>query len=198
MTKSEFLNGLDARLSALSLSDREQSLEYYAEMIDDRIEDGMSEADAVADIGRPDAIARRILLEMPLTALTSPIKKTARSPLTYVLIVLGTPIWGSLLIAAAAILIALYAVVVSLFVSYCAVGIALFAGAIAGIYGTVSFAVHGKPAQAMAMLGAGGVCAGLGLLMCFGLKPIWRFAVKLCGMPIRFIRNYFAKRRMSK
>ena len=190
MTKAEFLSGLEARLSALSLYDREQSLEYYAEMIDDRIEDGMSEADAVADVGMPDVIAKRILSEIP-------IKKKA-SPIPYVLIVLGAPIWGSLLIAAAAILIALYATAFALFVTYCAVGIALFGGAVIGIYGTVSFAVHGKPAQALAMLGAGGVCAGLGLLMCFGLKPVWKAGVKLCGMPIRFIRKYFAKRRAAK
>ena len=43
MTKSDFLNALAARLGALSEIDIARSLDYYEEMIDDRMDDGMTE-----------------------------------------------------------------------------------------------------------------------------------------------------------
>ena len=48
MTKAEFLKALEEKLSALSAEDRAASLAYYEEIIDDRMEEGLCEADAVA------------------------------------------------------------------------------------------------------------------------------------------------------
>ena len=47
MKKQEFLDLLKNRLWALPERDIQQSLDYYKEMIDDRMEDGLSEEDAV-------------------------------------------------------------------------------------------------------------------------------------------------------
>ena len=51
MTKAEFLKALEEKLSALSAQDRAASLAYYEEIIDDRMEEGLCEADAVAAAG---------------------------------------------------------------------------------------------------------------------------------------------------
>ena len=51
MTKTEFLDGLRAGLSDLDPADIQKSTDYYDEMICDRMEDGMSEEEAVAAIG---------------------------------------------------------------------------------------------------------------------------------------------------
>lgn len=48
MDKRTFLNSLREQLYGLSQSDIDKSLEYYSEMIDDRMEDGVSEEEAVA------------------------------------------------------------------------------------------------------------------------------------------------------
>lgn len=61
MTKIEFLTALAARLSGIPADDRQKSLEYYAEMIDDRIDDGLSEEEAVNAVGSMDAIVEEIL-----------------------------------------------------------------------------------------------------------------------------------------
>ncbi len=53
MNKREFLQKLENGLSGLPREDIEQRLSFYAEMIDDRIEDGFSEEEAVAGIGTP-------------------------------------------------------------------------------------------------------------------------------------------------
>ncbi|MBO5248949.1 MAG: DUF1700 domain-containing protein [Clostridia bacterium] len=61
MTKSEFLSALRSRLSALSSDDRERSVDFYSEMIADRMEDGMTETEAVANMGDLSRITSQIL-----------------------------------------------------------------------------------------------------------------------------------------
>ena len=61
MTKTEFLVQLKEKLSCLPQADIQQSLEYYVEMIDDRIDDGMSEESAVQSVGTPEKIAEEIV-----------------------------------------------------------------------------------------------------------------------------------------
>jgi len=65
MTKDQFLTALSGALSALSETDRKITLDFYSEMIDDRIEDGMDEGDAVAALGDIDEIIREVLAELP-------------------------------------------------------------------------------------------------------------------------------------
>ena len=65
MNKREFLQKLENGLSGLPREDIEQRLSFYAEMIDDRIEDGFSEEEAVAGIGTPEEIAAQVIEETP-------------------------------------------------------------------------------------------------------------------------------------
>ena len=52
MKKEAFLNELRSRLSGLPHGDLEDRISFYAEMIDARIEDGMSEEDAIIFFGQ--------------------------------------------------------------------------------------------------------------------------------------------------
>lgn len=61
MTRAQFLNDLYRRLSGLSREQAEQHLTYYAEMLADRMEEGMSEEEAVASMEPLDVIVQRIL-----------------------------------------------------------------------------------------------------------------------------------------
>ena len=65
MTKAEFLKALEEKLSALSAEDRAASLAYYEEIIDDRMEEGLCEADAVAAAGPVEEAAAQLLAETP-------------------------------------------------------------------------------------------------------------------------------------
>lgn len=67
MNKTEFLLSLEKKLVALPRHEIEVTQGFYSEMIDDRIEDGMREEDAVAAIGDVDAIVQNTLLELPPT-----------------------------------------------------------------------------------------------------------------------------------
>lgn len=71
MTKQAFIDALTKGLSSLSKEDREQIVEYYSEMISDRMEDGLSEEAAIEDVGSWEDIAQQILLEFPHEAESS-------------------------------------------------------------------------------------------------------------------------------
>jgi hypothetical protein len=69
LNKEQFLAALGARLSGMPKADLERTLQYYREMIDDRVEDGMTEFEAVADVGDPDELSAAIL--------NKPVRRTA-------------------------------------------------------------------------------------------------------------------------
>lgn len=69
MNKQAFLSALRKGLTGLPENDIEHSIEFYSEMIDDRIEEGMSEEEAAASIGNIDDIVSQILSETSLTKL---------------------------------------------------------------------------------------------------------------------------------
>ena len=60
MTKERFLGQLEYALGFLKDEEREATLTFYAEMIEDRVEEGMSEDEAVEQMEKADVIAQRL------------------------------------------------------------------------------------------------------------------------------------------
>lgn len=77
MTRKQFLNDLYLRLAALGPEQAEQHLTYYAEMLADRMEEGMTEEEAVASMEDVETIARRILEEEGLPEGAQPVEPPA-------------------------------------------------------------------------------------------------------------------------
>lgn len=183
MTKREFLSELRQRLSTLSREEREERLGFYGEMIDDRIEEGMSESDAVSAVGSVDEVARQIGAERgapsdertPKDDLVRSVRVSVdtrsggRGSRGWViaLLALGSPIWLSLLIAAFAIVVSVYAVLWSLVVSAWAVFVSLAVSAPACVVFSMIFICRGSVISALATLGAAAVTAGLAILFFF-------------------------------
>ena len=67
MTKSEFLDQLKEELNGLPEKDVSDRLSFYQEMIEDRMEEGIQEEEAVKAIGDIDAVVAQILQETPIT-----------------------------------------------------------------------------------------------------------------------------------
>lgn len=61
MTRIEFLTELDRRLEVLPREEADRHLAYYAEILADRAEDGMTDEEAVASLESLDTITNRIL-----------------------------------------------------------------------------------------------------------------------------------------
>lgn len=169
MNKEQFLIELAAALAGLPEEDIEKSLEYYSEMIDDRTEDGLSEEEAVAALGTIADIRAQIIKDTPLPKIIKEKVKPKRSlsALEITLIIVGSPIWFSLLVAAVAVVFSVYVTLWSVIIAFFAVDIAFFAGALAGILASLPVFITGNAAAGLLLIGAGLLCAGLGLLWFF-------------------------------
>lgn len=167
MNKYEFLTNLRAKLWALPEEDKQRSVDYYAEMIDDRMEEGLSEEEAVAAIGDLDEIVKNILAETPAAEPVKQVVKQRRklSWWEITLLVLGSPVWMSLLIAAGsvifAVFVSLWAVVISLY----AVSFALAVSALGLLVAAFSQLWIRRFAECAVTVGGALACAGAAILL---------------------------------
>lgn len=165
MKKQEFLDKLKASLWAMPEADKQRSADYYAEMIDDRMDDGLSEEEAVAAIGDLDEIVKQILMETPRPPVVVESAKKQRrvEPWMILLLILGSPLWVPLVTGAVSAVASVYAslwiVVAVLYIVAVAVGAAAI-GCIVGI-----FFMIGRPGTALVTLGAALLCAGIAILL---------------------------------
>ena len=113
MDKIEFIEGLRSRLHGLPKEELEERLGFYSEMIDDRIEEGFSEVEAVNDIGNIDEIASQIIGDIPLIKIAKERIKPKRRLKVWeiVLLAAGSPLW---LILAVSVIVVVLSVYVSL------------------------------------------------------------------------------------
>lgn len=166
MKRSEFLEELKARLWAMPEGDVQNSLDYYSEMIDDRMEDGLSEEEAVAAVGNLEEIVKQILNETPRPPATvhkeQKQQKRGMEPWMIVLLVLGSVVWiplaASVLATVFSVYVSLWSVVIVLY----AVTVAVAAAAIGCVI--ACFFMIGRVAEVIVTLGAALLCAGLAIL----------------------------------
>ncbi len=196
MTKTEFLARLRTALRGLPQADVEERLAFYSEMIDDRVEDGIAEEEAVAAIGTAEEIAAHIVSEMPFAKLVKEKMRPKKrlDAWAVVLLVLGAPIWGSLLIAAFAVAFSLYLSVWAIIVSLWAVFASLVGCAVGGVVGGIGFAVGGFLPTGLAAVGAAFVCAGLCVFAFFGCRAATRGIVLLTKKVVFAMKNSLLKK----
>jgi Predicted membrane protein len=194
MTRLDFINELKKFLAPLSETERNRSILYYNEFIDDRIEDGMSEEDAIACLENPAVIAERILSEMgfsqtqtqsqsiPRYQTAEKTAKPSRGKLTggvIALIILGFPLWFPLLIT-------FFSLVFALVVTVWSVVFALFAAAVSCIVACIGaviaapFIIFGGHLLTSIFCAGGGLIAGafgivLGIAAIKVVKLTWTF-----------------------
>ena len=196
MTRNEFLDKLKKGLSGLPDEDVDRGVEFYGEMIDDRTEDGLSEEEAVADIGSVEEAISQILSEIPLTRLIKEKVKPKGKLRAWeiVLIALGSPIWLSLLIAAFAVILSVYVVIWSVIASLWAVFASLLAVALGGFIIGVAAAVKVNAFSGIAIIGAALVCAGISIFMFFGCVAATKGTAWLTKKIALGIKKCFAKK----
>lgn len=196
MTKFEFLARLERELSALPAADREDRLAFYREMIDDRMEEGLTAEEAVAAIGSVDIVVSQIIADTPLTALVKEKMRPKRRLKGWeiALLIIGAPLWASLLIAAAAVVFALWISLWAIVVSLWACFASLVGSAVGGLAGGVSLAAGGHIWSGLALIAAALVCGGLGILFFFVCRAATKGLVKLTAATLTAIKNSFVKK----
>ena len=197
MDKLDFLLTLDKRLDALPEADRRASLDYYSEILDDLVEGGMTETDAVASLGSVDAIAEEILMDVPLPKLVKAKMKGKRrmTGLEITLLIVGFPIWLPILISVFAVIFAVYISLWAVVISLYATDLAMAACAPTGILAAVVLVASGKPTAALLFLGAALVLAGLAILLLFGCNATAKGMWKLCRLTLRGTKACFIRKK---
>ena len=100
MTKKEFIKELRERLSGLPKDDLESRLSFYEESINDRMDDGKSEEEAIKELGTIDEIVNQVASETSLVTLVKEKAKPKRklSGAEIALIAIGFPLWFPLVL----------------------------------------------------------------------------------------------------
>lgn len=196
MTKREFLEELRKRLSDLNDEDYEASVSYYEEMINDRMEDGLSEEEAVAEVGSPAEAAAHILEEIPLgkiiKARVSPKKKL---PLwVVILLIVGSPIWLSLLVSAVSVVVSLYASLWAVVGSLWGVFASLAVSGTACVMAFPVMAMQDYFYSGLASFGAGLFVLGLAIFAFFGCHYATKGTVFLTKKLVLLIKCAFVRK----
>lgn len=196
MTKNEFIEKLKSRLAFLPPDDVNERLTFYGEMIDDGMEEGLSEEEAVNGVGSIDDIVSQTVSDTPLVKLVKEKIKPKRKLKGWetALLIIGSPLWLPLLIAFFAVFLALYITVWAVIAAFWAIFAAFAAYGVYGIvYGTLS--LLGSPeAGHFALLGAGLAFAGLSVFVFVGCVKATKVILKLTKkIPKKFKSGFAAK-----
>lgn len=193
MNKQEFLAELRKGLHGLPQNDIEERLTFYNEMIDDRMEEGLTEDAAVSEIGTVNEVVSQIVTETPLSKIVKEKVRPKRTLRVWeiVLLALGSPIWLSLLIAAFAVIFAVYVTAWSVIAALWASELALAVSSIGSILSAVIFAFQVNGIVAIAVLGAGIAFAGLSIFLFFGCKETTKGILFLTKKMILGIKSLF-------
>lgn len=198
MDKQAFLDALRKGLSGFPQEDIDQRLAFYSEMIDDRMEEGLSEEAAVAAMGPVNEIVSQIVGDVPLSKLVKETAKSKRRLKTWeiILLVLGAPIWLSLLVAVLSVAFSLLASMGALIISLWAVAVSAVAVAIGALGAAGIFAFRGHILQGVCMLGAALICAGFAIFLFLGTDKLTKGTILLVKKTVLGIKMLFAGKGM--
>mgnify|MGYP003300502312 CR=1 FL=1 len=191
MTKKQFLKLLNKKLWSLPKTEREERLNFYDEIIEDKIEEGLTEEDAVGEIGSIDEVAKQILGENSIISQAKEtLSKTNALKTKYVvLLIISFPIWFPLLAS-------LLSVAITLFVSFWAITISLWA-----IFGSlcitspaliilgIFFNYTANPYITLSLIGIAIVCAGLAILFYYLIKATTNLSILITKNICNVIKN---------
>ena len=214
VNKMQFLRAVQEKTVHMPPSEVNRLLEYYNEMIDEAVEEGLSEEEAVDRLGTWEEICAQIeefrtsepqqtepIKEEPAKEPQNPIpdkkpKKRISLPMwAVVLLILTSPVWGTivltLLIVLFAVIFSLVVIVGALVISLFAIVVALAAVGVVGIPAGVVLLATSGIAPFLLTLGGGLVCVGLAILGGLLLAPFAVFFVSTVKLVFRGIAGFF-------
>lgn len=205
MTKLEFINQLGDLLSTLPPDEVKPILDYYLESIADRMDDGMTEEEAIASLGDPGELAQKHLSEMVPPKAPEPETESLVIPEEYlepkprkhrlplwaiILLIIGFPVWGGIGIGILGAVLGIYVAIWSILLSLLVAAGSMILGGIAGVVAACfGFVVPASPPVLVLAMGLSLICTALGfLLLPAGIFLIRAFC-KLHGFIFRTIRK---------
>ncbi len=164
----DFLIQLKERISHLPASEVARVLSYYSEMIQDRMEDGVSEEVAILSLGKIDDIVATIEEEVPLSAIVKEKVQqqveqkskmsTERKLLIALLIIVTSPVWIGILGGVIGLVAGLWGAYIGVMAAYLGSTLLLGVGSLfSGVLNIVTFEFFkGLAYIGLGLLGIGG------------------------------------------
>ncbi len=199
MNKQEFIDALRERISTLPRIDVNEQIEFYTEMIDERVADGMSEEEAVAEVGSIELIRDQIIENIPFYAIISKkIRQNVKKANKQAVILISTaivwfPILLALVISAAAVVISLYVTLWALVVSVWAVFVSLAAAAPFGLLMGILNIFSGNTLVGLSVIGAAITLAGLAIFSFFGALYATKGTLLLTKSSWNLVKKLFTR-----
>lgn len=202
MNKSEYIEALKDMLTDFPADETERFLLYYSEMIDDRVDDGMTEEEACLSIGDIEAAAKQIKSEMPMSAIVkSNVKakveneRERRGGIGWlvVLAVVGFPIWFPLALALLMIVFALLICIWSLVLSLWVIFASFAASAVLLIPSAVYAAVYSGIGPCLLYIGTALVCVGISIVFFWLSLSATKWTAKGCAACFKRIKRSLVK-----
>ena len=195
MTKKEFINELRERLSGLPKEDLENRLSFFEESINDRMDEGKSEEEAIKELGTIDEIVTQVAEETSLVTLVKEKAKPKRrlSVAEIVLVILCFPLWFPLLVTF--LVLCLVMCIVFWVLAFVPMITQVSAGA-AGVYSIIAYfagAISGDSQIAMIGMAIAGI--GLAIMLIPAVIYTLKGVGKLTKLIMIGIKKAFIRRR---
>lgn len=194
MNKNEFLSKLTEELHGLPQEDVNTTIDYYAEIIDDAVEEGEDEKSVIERLGSIHDIAEKIINDTPLSKLVKEnIKGHKLNTAMVILIIIGAPIWFSILASLLMLILSVYASLWSAVIALWAVFAAMSVSGPVSLAAAV-FLMRVSPFKAMFIFGAALMCIGMAVFMFYISLLLTKLLGRFTVFIIRKIKNMFIKR----
>ncbi|MGL4990354.1 MAG: DUF1700 domain-containing protein [Sarcina sp.] len=193
MNKADFLYTLNKLLIPLEQNEKNKFLEYYEEIIEDYKEAGLSEDEIFKKLDTPKNIAKNILKEHDVIDLKMP---SNNKILNIILLILGFPLWGSLLLAAVLFLFSFYIIIWCFPFITGVTSISLFAASIFSLIGT-PFMMIDTLSIGVVQLGVSIACLGFAILSGFITLPMCKYLINFTKQVTKLLILFFTRRVLS-
>lgn len=195
MNKIEFIDILSKRLSGIPEKERKQTIDYYYEIISDKMDDGMSEEDAINSLGTIDEIVNLTLSEIPFPKLIKEKLNLNRKLKNWEIIALGftSIVWIPLLIVIMAAVIVAY---VCLWSGVIALGVSAISSAatcVVTFLGIIDI-FTGNVGSGLVLIGFSLFFAGLTILLTILTIQLAKVMIVICKKLILKVKSLFIKR----
>lgn len=197
MNKIQFIAELKNRISSLPLNDINKYLDYYSEMIDDRIEDGLSEEEAVNDLGSLENITSQILSDYPERKSVEPSAEKGKSSGTklsegwiILIAVLTFPLWMPVISSVVSLVFSVAVIIIAIYIIDFALAVCGLVSAVASVPLLLQLDVF----QSGMCFGIGLICIGFSVLLFFGTNWTAKQIIKFFRYLFRKTKEFFAKR----
>lgn len=194
MNKDEFFKSLSKALLALPADERGRTELFYQELFSDLMEDGCSEEEAVARLGDPDKIVADLLEERGSMEQKFEAASKGKKAWVIVLLAIGFPLWGSLLLTAFLLLMVAYMLLWIPVVMLGAMAVAFMAAALGLTVMSPALMFHNLP-LGIVQLGCGFLSVGLAIFSAFGLYYCCKGIAKATKVMTGWFFGFFKKER---